>query len=289
MRIHVALYALALFLVGSACKGAGDASPTSPTTPSGPPAAGSTIVYTVVGASDAIGYGSTKVCAPFEDCDGTGYPWVAARQLRSQGFTIDMTPLGIPSAVISPSFLTLASQWGIGGIVGTLSESEAPFVRRDSTIVTVFTGGNDVNVITGALANDAGSANPNAFIDQQVALFATEFSALLSTIRGRAPGARIVVLNLPNMSKVPYRVNSQALLKSWAHRASVGITAAINSTPNVRVVDLMCDPRFYVASTFSADGFHPSDAGYAIMGAEIVKAITQASYPAPQSSCAQMN
>jgi lysophospholipase L1-like esterase len=237
-----------------------------------------------------VGWGSSKVCAPFEDCDGNGYAWVAARQLRSQGLTVEVSQLGIPGAVLSQNVINLASQWGIGGIPGDIASREAPFVRRDSTVVTVFAGGNDVNVISGALANDAGAADTNAFIDQQVSSFAADFQAMIATIRGRVPNAQIIVLNLPNMARVPYRANSQPLLRSWVQRASVGITTqAINPTPNVRVVDLMCDSRLYEPSSFSGDGFHPNDAGYAIMGQEIAKAITAASWPAPQGSCGFMN
>jgi len=54
------------------------------------------------------------------------------------------------------------------------------------------------------------------------------------------------------------------------------------------VVDLMCDPRLYQASNLSSDGFHPNDAGYSLLGAEIAKAVTSASYPVPKPSCAQM-
>ncbi len=50
----------------------------------------------------------------------------------------------------------------------------------------------------------------------------------------------------------------------------------------------MCDGRSYVASNYSSDGLHPNDAGYAFISAEVVKAITGSSYPAPQSSCAGM-
>ncbi len=44
-----------------------------PAAPSGPPVAGSTVVYSAVGASDAMGVGSSAVCLPYTDCpDGMG-------------------------------------------------------------------------------------------------------------------------------------------------------------------------------------------------------------------------
>src|SRR5262249_41193996 len=61
----------------------------SPTSPSGPPPAGSAILYTAIGASDADGVGSSVVCIPFTDCpDGMGYVPVAVRSLKAQGYTI---------------------------------------------------------------------------------------------------------------------------------------------------------------------------------------------------------
>src|SRR5262245_3050525 len=82
MRIARISLACACFLAGAACDRLGG--DTSPTQPSGPPTAGSTINYSVVGASDAIGHGSSKPCVLYDDCDGTGYVWVVARTLRSQ-------------------------------------------------------------------------------------------------------------------------------------------------------------------------------------------------------------
>ena len=51
---------------------------------------------------------------------------------------------------------------------------------------------------------------------------------------------------------------------------------------------LVCDARSYQPATYSSDGFHPSDIGYAWMAAEVVSAATT-SYKSPQSSCAQMS
>jgi hypothetical protein len=39
---------------------------------------------------------------------------------------------------------------------------------------------------------------------------------------------------------------------------------------------------------YSSDGFHPNDTGYAVIGAELVTAATNPSYPAPRSACPQM-
>jgi lysophospholipase L1-like esterase len=174
-------------------------------------------------------------------------------------------------------------------VLANFLQQEVPFVSREASLVTVFTGANDVNVMTTALGKGAGSADPSAFIDQSVAAFTSDFAALISGIRSRSKSARIIVLNLPNLAGLPYLARASLQQKQAAQRASVRMTTAvINPTPDVTVIDLMCDSRLYQAANLSSDGFHPNDAGYSVLGAEIVKAVTSPSYPAPKSSCAQM-
>jgi lysophospholipase L1-like esterase len=287
MRIARIWLACACFVAAAGCdRLTGD---TSPTEPSGPPASGSAINYSVVGASDAIGYGSSRPCVLYDDCDGTGYVWVAARSLRSQGFTVNVQQLGIPGAVISRTFEDMAIQYGRNDVLANFIQQEVPFVKREASLVTVFTGANDVNVMTTALGKGAGGADPVAFIDQSVAGFTSDFATLIAGIRTRSKSARIIVMNLPNLAGLPYLAGASLAQKQAAQRASVRITTAvINPTPDITVIDLMCDPRLYQASNLSSDGFHPNDAGYSLLGAEIAKAVTSASYPAPKSSCAQM-
>ena len=58
--------------------------------------------YTAIGASDAIGFGSSVPCLPLTDCpQGRGYVQVATRDLRAQGFTVNLTNLGFPAMVLS--------------------------------------------------------------------------------------------------------------------------------------------------------------------------------------------
>jgi lysophospholipase L1-like esterase len=276
-----------LATAGCSKLGIGNTSP-SPTSPSGPPAAGSSLVYSAVGASDVMGVGSTTPCFPFEDCNGTGYVWVAARQLRTQGYTVTVGNLGIPAAVISRTFQDLGSQNG-RTVGGNLIEQEMPFVNRSAGVVTVFTGANDVNAIMAALGNGAGGNDQTGYVDQKVNTFASDLSTLINGIRDRAGSARIIVLNLPNMAGLPYLATASLGQKQAAQRASVRMTTtAINTLQSVAVIDLMCDPRMYQRSIYSSDGFHPNDTGYALIGAEVVKAVTSPSYAAPRSSCSQM-
>jgi lysophospholipase L1-like esterase len=279
----------AAFAFVTACDklGLGNSSPTAPT---GPPAAGSNVVYSAVGASDVTGVGSSVVC-PLADCpDGTGYVQVAVRQLRAQKFTVDIRNLGIPTAVIGPDFEALGQLYN-RTIVGNFIQQEMSFVQSNATLVTIFAGVNDVNTITSALGAGAGGADPNGYVDTQVKAFAADYVTLLNGIRSRAGAPRIVILNVPNVAALPYLAGASASQRSAAQRASVGMTrSGVNSlvANGATVVDLMCDARSYVPGNYSSDGMHPNDAGYVFIAGEVVRAITSASYPTPQDSCSAM-
>jgi lysophospholipase L1-like esterase len=263
----------------------------SPSAPSAPPAAGSKIVYTAVGASDAWGVGSSAVCVPFTDCPGgMGYVPVTVRALTARSFIVTLRNLGIPTAVIGGDFEALGAQYG-RTIAGNFIDNEMPFVLTDSTVTTVFAGVNDVITVVSAIGQGAGGGNTQAFIDSQIRAFAADYSTLISGIRAKAPGSRIVALNVPNVAALPYFAGAALDQRQAQQRLSVGFTTtAVNvlTSQGVTVVDLMCDARSYLPSNYSGD-FHPNDAGYAFISSEVVNAITSSSYPAPSSSCPQMS
>jgi lysophospholipase L1-like esterase len=290
LRIFHKLLALFVCLATAGCNGFG-AGGNSPTAPSGPPAAGSSIRYTALGASDTGGIGSSVECpVPLTACPaGMGYVFVATRQLISLGYSTTLRNLGVPTAVISGRFQALGQQYG-RFILGTLLESQMPFVQDDTTVVTIFAGGNEVNVILAAVNAGAGGADANGYIDQQVSLFAGDYQALVDGIRRRASSARIIALNLPNLAGAPYLAGASAIERRGAQRAAVAVTNAINALTSrgVSVIDLMCDPRLYQPASFSGDGFHPNDTGYRIMADEVVRAITSTAYPMPRGACPEM-
>jgi lysophospholipase L1-like esterase len=287
--LRIAILGACLFPAVSCDKlGLGDKSPTAP---SPPPTAGSTVVYAAIGASDANGVGSSVVCPPFVDCpNGMGYVPVTARTLRTQGFTVRLTNLGIATSVISPGFAQLGANYG-RTIVGNFIQQEMPFVPQDATVVTIFAGGNEVTTITAALGGGAGGSDPAGFIDNQVRAFGADYNTLIAGVRARAGQPRFVILNVPNLAGMPFLAGAPLAQRQAAQRASVAMTRmVVNSlaSDSVAVVDLMCDSRTYQPSIYSGDGFHPNDSGYAFMASEIVKAITQPSYPRPQVICAAM-
>ena len=288
-RCHRFVTFLALLALCGACGHSSDSPATGSSTPVPPDVA---IWYTAVGASDAAGVGSSQPCIPFTDCPtGMGYVPRVARQLRADGHTVTLTNMGIPGAVLSPATQQLGHQYGLG-IEANFLEQEGPFVPKDTTLVTIFAGGNDANTIGTAI--DRGAATPaeaDAYIDRQVASFASDYASLLAMVRGRANNPRIIVLNLPNFAGLPFMAGRTARQKRWIERLSVGFsTAGANrlAAQGVLVVDLLCDARSYQASNYSSDGFHPNDQGYAYLAGEVLNAVNAGSWPPPASSCPEM-
>jgi len=287
--LRIGLFATCATLATACNKlGLGDSAPTAPTPP---PTAGSTIFYTAVGASDAAGVGSSAECIPFTECpNGMGYVPVTVRALKAQGFTVNNSNLGIPTTVIGRDFGALGAMYG-RTIVGSMIETEMPFVQTNATVVTIFAGVNEILTIRSALGGGAGGSDPNGFVDAQVRAFAADYATLVTGIRARAGSPRIVILNVPNAAGMPFMAGASLADRQAAQRAAVGMTKIVVNplaSSSITVVDMMCDGRSYVPSNYFSDGLHPNDAGYAFMSSEVVKAITTASYPAPQSSCAGM-
>jgi len=283
------LFLAALALTVSACA----ASPTGPGNTEGGSSGGtSQITYTAVGASDAIAIGASVSCLPFIACpEGTGYVQIIARRLAEGGKTVSLLNLGIPGAVLSPRIQTLSQSYG-PRVDFNFMERELPFVSRDSHLVTIFAGGNDTNVVARSISG-ASNGNPRGYVDDQVRQFAGEMIALVDGIRARAPSARIVIANLPNFAGAPFTSRYTLDERRVLQQVSVGFSKeAINplaSRPNVAVVDLLCEERFYAPSAYSADGFHPNDNGYAIMAELMLAAIRTPSYRAPSASCGRMS
>jgi len=273
-------------LISAACQEKGGESPTGP----GPiPQPSSAITYVAIGASDAIGLGSSAPCIPLVDCpQGRGYVQVAARELKARGFTVNLTNLGFPAMVLSRRIQDLGTQYG-RTIPGNFLDQQAPFVLPTATLVTIFAGANDVDSIVAALGGGAGGTDQVGYINSQIQAFGQDFATLVRTVRERAPGARLVVVNLPNMAGMPRHANASIQQRRAEQMLSVGMTTQVinaQTASGVLVVDMMCDPRSYEASTYSSDGFHPSDAGYAWIAAEVVAAATTA-YKPPASGCSQ--
>lgn len=254
------------------------------------------VAYDALGASDTIGYGGSSPCLPFIECTtGPGYVQQITRRLQSEGRTVTLQNLGVPGAVLSPEVQSLLQSSGGCDAQGfnicrNVLSDEAPYVRRASTLVTVFIGANDANAVGRAVRNGQAGSDPAAYIQTQIDKFGRDMMTFVSTVRGRSPEARIVALNLPNMANTPYAAGLPLAEKRVLQQLTVGFSKGINAltAQGVVVVDLMCDTNFYNPAIFSPDGFHPNDAGYTYL-AGLVYAAATSSMPVPRSSCSFMS
>lgn len=281
MRRPVRRALVLLLLAGtSACSKDGD----SPTSPS--PASGA--VYGNISASDATGYMSSVECFPFTTCasNATGWVQVLFRRLQQQNADLTVNNTGIPGQVVSQHFEDLGRRIG-RTYPGNFTTNQVPFVRANTTVLTIFAGGNDANTIGQVIQAQQAGDDLRAFIDTEVRAFGDDIAALVRGVRQKAPTARIVLLNLPNLGGAPYMSRSSAVDRGIMQRIAVGMSDRINAQvgPNVAVADLMCDARILEASSFSSDGFHPSDRGYGLMAELAYAAATNSAHPAPAADC----
>jgi lysophospholipase L1-like esterase len=257
--------------------------PTEPTDPN-------VVLYTAIGASDTTGFGSSIPCLPLTSCpQGTGYVQTIERRLKSAGKTVTLLNIGIPGAVLGPEIQALGNSLG-REILANILEREVPFVQRNATLVTVFAGGNDANTVGAALQDGRGGLDPAGYLQTQIGNFGRDLRTLVTGVRERAPDARVIILNLPNLAALPYSAGLTLNEKRWLQQISVGFSAQINAlgSQGALVIDLMCDATFYGAGMYSGDGFHPNDAGYSRMADLILAANTAGAVTPPRASCAQM-
>jgi len=261
----------------------------NPVDPSPPPTGSARVVYAAIGASDAAGVGSSAPCLPFTECpNGRGYVPLIARRL-ADGREVSLTNIGVPGSVLGPAMQALARAVG-RDIRSNFVENQAPFVPRDATLVTVFAGGNDTNVVSDAVRQGLAGGNVKGYIDQQVSAFRRDYEDLVRAIRNRAPQARIVVGNVPNMAALPYGTRYAFEDRRTLQAISTGFTRqAVNpmAAPGLVVVDLACDGRAYEPSRYSGDGFHPNDAGYEFLAEVFLRGILEGQGGLP-ASCAYM-
>jgi lysophospholipase L1-like esterase len=285
VRVSRASALLVLAVITAAC---GDDGPTTRPSPAAPPRAGAPVMYTALGASDAIGVGGSVPCVPLTQCEGgTGYVPLVVRRLRATR-SVTLLNLGIPGAVLSPAIHEIARRFG-RDVPANFVDREMPFVQPDATLVTIFGGGNDVNALGEAIERGAAAGDVRGYVSAQVRAFGADFDRLVRGVRDRAPGAFIVVLNLPNFAMLPYAAGNSTQRRQVLQAISVGFSREANEQQanGAVVVDLMCDARTYETGRFSNDGFHPNDAGYAEIAERLLAAIDGGA-SSPSASCPQM-
>ncbi len=282
MSRSIRLASLLLLLGAAACS----KSPDSPTSPSGPVVTG--VNYMNISASDSTGYMSSVECFPFTTCapNATGWVQTLFRRLQGNG-AATLNNTGVPGQVLSQHFEDLGRRLG-RTYPGNFVTNQAPFTKSDATVVTIFAGGNDANTVGQLVQAQLAGDDVRGFIDQQVRQFGDDLAALVRAVRQKAPNAKVVLLNLPNLGGAPYLARNSALERGVMQRIAVGMSERVNAQagPNTFVVDLLCDARILEASSFSSDGFHPSDRGYGLMAELAYPAVVNSTHPAPATDCA---
>jgi acyl-CoA thioesterase I len=118
--------------------------------------------------------------------------------------------------------------------------------------------------------------------DLNASVSATDYTAALRSLIAplvSGTAARIFVGDVPDLRSVPtYAGTDQAALLARITAYNAAITALAATFPGrVTVVDLFTGSAPLVSTiTVSADGFHPSNAGYALIADRFAKAIADA-------------
>ena len=96
-------------------------------------------------------------------------------------------------------------------------------------------------------------------------------------------------LNLPNLAGSPYVATNTIAERSIMQRVAVGLSDRVNALTGrgVLLVDLMCDARLYLPSNYAADGFHPSDGGYAVFAELTLPVLRDGVNNQPSTACPQ--
>ncbi len=279
--IRFGVLCLTLTVISAACSDA--------ELPTSPSPEGGTVGYTVLGASDGLGVGGSIVCAPFDlDCEnGTGYAQRLRRRFEADGRTVLYANLSVPGYVLSRAIVELAAQTGRSDVPGTFIDRYPNFVLPTTTHVTIFAGGNDANIIGSAAGAGLGGGDPRGFIDGHVRQWGHDLADLVSRVRARAPNARLVVYNLPNLGAAPSMASRSVAERSIMQRIATGLADQANALTGqgVLVIDQMCDSRAVQPSSFSDDGFHPGDSGYALMADLAYPVLSTGASPTPAPAC----
>src|SRR5579863_712377 len=185
-------------------------------------------VYTAIGASDAVGFGSSAPCntaavmigadteqmpSPASCPAGRGYVPAVSRLLATGVNTVTLTDLGISGAVLGPAERTLGNTYepSVFGcspcIPGDFITDELPLIPSAQNTVTVFAGGNDIDAVFShvvvACAGGCTQAQLGAILMTDLGNFGADYQSLLNSVHAAFPFARIYVADLPNFGLTP--------------------------------------------------------------------------------------
>lgn len=260
---------LAIALVLSACGATSDvtvrASPTAAPTRTAPPIATRTPAPspTAVASPRSSPSGSPS---PIVRASGAiHYVAIGASDTVGVG-SLDPVNGSWPSrlAALMPSQRTYRNLGVSGSLVAQAQRDQLPVaVREQPTIVTIWLAVNDLNAQI-----PAGG-------------YGTSLGAIVDTLV-QGTSARIFVGNVPDLRAVPiYAALDPVVLLAVIQSYNVQVTAAAAKHPGrVVVVDLFAESAELVTTiTVASDGFHPSDAGYALIAERFAAAMRRSGMP----------
>ncbi|MGH9605934.1 MAG: SGNH/GDSL hydrolase family protein [Terracidiphilus sp.] len=234
-------------------------------TPATPPPQG---LYVALGDNITWGVGASVNCQAFPAhpvdigayCpDGTSYPVMVAKALRSAGIAGRFMNLGI-----------------MGASVERVMSDEIPYLRSDAKLVTLYVGTNDSRAVR----------FPNTTVTQVVNKFEKHYNELLAMIHEKAPHARIVLVNFPNQKFLADSYRASDEVQPLYNAASQILAQFIDHHyPQYAVVDTICNTASYDYGLLSNGTVDPNDTGDMILAQRIVKVIAARNPPAPPSSC----
>lgn len=185
-------------------------------------------VYTAVGASDAVGFGSSAPCntaavvigadteqmpSPASCPGGRGYVPDISGLLSTGVNTVTLTDLGISGAALGPAERALGNTFeppvfGCSPCVpGDFITDELPLIPTAQNTITIFAGGNDIDAIFAhvvvACSGGCTQQQVNAVVGPDLANFGADYQTLLNSIHAANPFARIYLANLPNFGLTP--------------------------------------------------------------------------------------
>ncbi len=256
----------------------------SPSEPSDPPPPPNVVNYTAIGASDAIGFGSSSACLPFTPCpEGKGYVQLLEKRLKADGKTVTLLNLGLPGGVLG------AEIQAIGNQLGPRHPDELP--RQRSPVCRHRRHARD-GVCRRQRREHGGRRGRGRIWRSGRARLRDGAGRRVrpgpEENDGRHQGARAACAHRraePAESRgiAIRRRDTRQPRRRALQNIAVRFSAEINklTSQGATVVDIMCDGGFYQVSRYSSDGFHPNDAGYARMADVDVSACHEWRWSAP--------
>jgi lysophospholipase L1-like esterase len=213
------------------------------------------VLFAALGDSITYGLFASRLCS-------RGTRAIAVSQCRSGLAYADSLARDLPPPALYQN-LAISGEFTSG-----VRRDEVALLDEAATLVLLNIGRND------EMPNDYG---PVRF---DLSRWRAEYSVTIAAIRERAPGASLVVANVPNYAYFPaYSGRTRA----WRDRVTT-VANAMNATINslaaegAVVVDLRCTRRLYAAAGF-ADVGHPNDLGHAWIATTVRSAMTNRRRP----------